>query len=135
MYSEKSDVFGFGSLLLFLLTRMIKYYEYYSPSTMNEIQVEAEAAGGGEGVHHHQFQAVSELILRCHTMNEIVEIINPTILDEAEAVGGGEGVHHHHQFHAIFELILKCHRRNAEERSIMLDVATQLKQIQRYYRP
>ena len=116
VYSEKSDVFGFGSLLLDLLTgmrygdskRLIKCYDYCTPS-----------------------------YVRNHTMNEIVEIVDPTILAKAEAVGvgGGEGVHHHHQFHAVFELILRCHRRNAEERPIMLDVAKQLKQIQRYYRP
>ena len=127
VYSEKSDVFGFGTLLLFLLMRVIKYHE----SITNEI--EAKAAGGGEGVHHHQFQVVSELYIRNHTINEIVD---PTILAEAKAAGGGEGVHHHHhQFQAISELILRCHKRNAEERPFMLDVAKQLKRIQRYYRP
>ena len=182
VYSEKSDVFGFGSLLLFLLTgmrdpgRMRKYFEYHSPSTTNEteaeagieIEEEAEVAGGGEGVHHHPFQGVSEFILRCHTMNEIVdhailaeaeaggggegvhhhpfqgvsefilrchtmnEIVDPTILAEAEVAGGGVHQHHHHQFQAVSELILRCHRRNAEERPFMLDVAKQLKRIQRY---
>ena len=64
------------------------------------------------------------------------EIIDPTILAEEEAAGGGEGVyHHHHQFLVVLELILKCHKSNAEEMPIMLDVAKQLKRIQRYYRP
>ena len=97
VYSEKSDVFGFGSLLQDLLTGM-------------------------------------RYVFRNHTMNEIVD---PTILAEAEAVGGGEGVHQHQhrQFQAVLELILRCLSYNADERPIMLDVAKQLKRIQKYYRP
>ena len=112
VYSEKSDVYGFGSLLQDLITR--KRYgvressEYYRTS-----------------------------YIRNHTMTEIVEIVAPTILVKVEAAGGGEGVHHHryhhHQFQAVLELILRCLRDNAEERPIMLDVAKQLKRIQRYY--
>ena len=107
VYSEKSDVFGFGSLLLFLL--MGKSFISLG----------------------YKLGAIPSYV-RNHTMNEIVD---PTILAEAEAeaTGGGEGVHH--QFQAVSELILRCHRLNAEERSFMLDVAKQLKQIQRYYRP
>ena len=104
VYSEKSDVYGFGSLLLYLLTRKIyadiESNDYYTPS-----------------------------YIRNHTINKIVD---PTILVEAKA----RGLHHHHnQFQAVLELILKCFSDNAEERPIMLDVAKQLKRIQRYYRP
>ena len=105
VYSEKSDVFGFGSILFYLLTGKIC---------------------GGRGSDEYCRRSY----IRNHTMNEIVD---PTILAEAEAAEGGEGVHH--QFLAVFELILKCLKDNAEERPIMLDVAKQLKRIQRYYRP
>ena len=112
VYSEKSDVFSFGSLLLSLLMGKrygdIEFFEEYRRSYTKN-----------------------------HAMNEIVQIVDPTILVEAEAVGG-EGVHHHHhhhQFQAVFELILRCLRDNVEERPIMLDVARQLKRIQRCYRP
>ena len=104
VYSEKSDVFGFGSLLLDLLMGKrdvdIRSIECYTPS-----------------------------YIRNHTMNEIVD---PTILAEVEA---GGVVHYHHQFQAICQLGLECLSDNAEERPIMLDVAKQLKRIQRYYRP
>ena len=104
VYSEKSDVYGFGSLFFNLLTGMrygtIKSSEYYTPSYIIN-----------------------------HTMNEIVD---PTILAEAEA----RGLHHHHnQFQAIYQLGLQCLSDNAKERPSMLDVAKQLKRIQRYYRP
>ena len=108
VYSEKSDVFGFGSLLLFLLMGKSFINQGYKLGDIPSY-------------------------VRNHTMNEIVEIVDPTILAEAEATGGGEGVHY--QFQAVSELILRCHRSDAEERPFMLDVAKQLKQIQRYYRP
>ena len=111
VYSEKSDVFGFGSILFNLLTG--KRY-------------------GGIEIESNEYYTRS--YIRNHTMNDIVD---PTILAEAEAAGGGEGVHHHHhhQFQAVIELILRCLSDNADERPIMLDVAKQLKRIQRYYRP
>ena len=98
VYSEKTDVFSFGSLLLDLLSRMefviIKAIEHYVPSC-----------------------------IRNHTINEIVD---PTILAE------GGGAHHNHQFQAVYQLGLEYRRDNAKERPIMLDVAKQLKRIQRY---
>ncbi|KAJ9676280.1 hypothetical protein PVL29_025010 [Vitis rotundifolia] len=61
--------------------------------------------------------------VRNHGINGIVD---PKILAE------GGGVYHHHQFQAVFQLGLKCCRMNQEERPIILDVAKQLRRIQRY---
>ena len=100
MYLEKSDVFGFGSLLLNLLMGNryggIEFFEHYTPS-----------------------------YIRNHLMNEVVD---PTILEEAEA----GVVQYHHQLQVVYQLGLECRRDNEEERPIMLDVAKQLTQIQRY---
>ena len=92
VYSEKSDVFGFGSLLLFLLMGKSFISQGYKLGDIPSY-------------------------VRNHTMNEIVD---SRILVEAEAAS---------------ELILRCLRDNAKERPFMLDVAKQLKRIQRYYTP
>ena len=83
VYSEKSDVFGFGSILFHLLT--------------------GKTCVGKEFGEYHK-----RSYIRNHTMNGIID---PTIMAKAEAARGGEGVHH--QFLAVFGLILKCLRDSA----------------------
>ena len=73
VYSEKSDIFGFSSLLLDLLMGnrygAIEFFEHYTPSyirnhLMNEIvdlTILAEAEAGGVIQYHHQLQAVYQL--------------------------------------------------------------------------
>ena len=68
MYSEKSDILGFGLILFYILT--------------------GKRCGGIESIEYYRRSYIIN-----HTMNEIVD---PTILAEAEAAGGGEGVHHQH---------------------------------------
>ena len=76
VYSENSDVFGFGSILFNLLTG--KRY-------------------GGIDIESSEYYRRS--YIRNHIMNEIVD---PTILAEAEvARGGGVHQHHHYQFQAV----------------------------------
>ena len=60
--------------------------------------------------------------IKNHGINGIVD---PTILAEG-------GVHHHHQFKVVFQFSLNCCRTNPNKRPIMLEVAKQLRRIQRF---
>ena len=112
MYSEKSDVFGFGSLLFKLLTGK-GYFDLFLSIT-NDFKDDQKKDYPMDPIQSY---------VRNQGINGIVD---PKILAE------GGGVYHHHRFQAVFQLGLKCRRMNREERPIMLDVAKQLRRIQRY---
>ena len=103
MYTEKTDVFSFGTLILELLTRR-----------------RASFIAQMEGVSMRKF-------VEDHIENYgINDILDPIILVE------GGGVLEQQQFQAIYQLALKCTEEFAEDRPTIVDAAKEIRRIQRF---
>ncbi|RVW31543.1 Non-functional pseudokinase ZED1 [Vitis vinifera] len=103
MYSEKNDVFSFGTLILELLTRR-----------------RASFIARVEGVTMQEY-------VEDHIENYgIHDILDPIILVE------GGGVLEQQQFQAVYQLALKCTEEFAEDRPTIVDAAKEIRRIQRF---
>ncbi|KAL6311216.1 hypothetical protein AAG906_000435 [Vitis piasezkii] len=103
MYSEKNDVFSFGTLILELLTRR-----------------RASFIARVEGVTMREY-------VEDHIENYgIHDILDPIILVE------GGGVLEQQQFQAVYQLALKCTEEFAEDRPTIVDAAKEIRRIQRF---
>ncbi|XP_043710111.1 serine/threonine-protein kinase ZRK1-like [Telopea speciosissima] len=101
--TEKSDVYSFGMLLLELLTGHRAY------------SIHRENSGLKAFLHDHERPFVED--------NRVIEVLTPSILQG--------GMINQQQLQASMELALRCTREKAEERPAMIEVAKELKQIQR----
>lgn len=103
MYTAKTDVFSFGTLILELLTRR-----------------RASIIAQMEGVSMRKY-------VEDHMENYgINDILDPIILVE------GGGVLEQQQFQAVYQLALKCTEEFAEERPTIVDAAKEIRRIQRF---
>ncbi|XP_034674926.1 non-functional pseudokinase ZED1-like [Vitis riparia] len=103
MYTEKTDVFSFGTLILELLTRR-----------------RASIIAQMKGVSMRKY-------VEDHIENfGINDILDPIILVE------GGGVLEQQQFQAVYQLALKCTEEFAEERPTIVDAAKEIRRIQRF---
>ncbi|XP_034676768.1 non-functional pseudokinase ZED1-like [Vitis riparia] len=103
MFTEKTDVFSFGTLILELLTRR-----------------RASIIAQMEGVSMRKF-------VEDHIENYgINDFLDPIILVE------GGGVLEQQQFQAMYQLALKCTEEFAEERPTIVDAAKEIRRIQRF---
>ncbi|XP_059590864.1 non-functional pseudokinase ZED1 isoform X1 [Vitis vinifera] len=105
-YTEKTDVFSFGTLILELLTRR-----------------RASFLAKRKGVS-----------MRKHGEDHIETYGIHDILDPSSLVEGG-GVLEQQQFEAVCQLALKCTEEFAEDRPTIVDAAKEIRRIQRYSLP
>uniref|UniRef100_A0A5B7C8D1 Protein kinase domain-containing protein n=1 Tax=Davidia involucrata TaxID=16924 RepID=A0A5B7C8D1_DAVIN len=107
--TEKSDVYSFGMFLLVLLTGQLP------------ISVDRKEAG-------LEFSLIN-FVEKHVDMNQFTKILDPRIL------GGRGGIEQEQQLRAFLALALRCIEPKGEDRPEMIDVAKELRQIERSVHP
>ncbi|TXG65469.1 hypothetical protein EZV62_006744 [Acer yangbiense] len=119
---EKCDVFGFGSLLLVLLTGQMASEILVSSKTEDEeLQYSSGTEDEDSGTQDHDL--LRNFVKKINVDNCFIEAVDPII------VGDGLCPEIEQQLKVCKELAVKCLSDSGEDRPTMIDAAKQLRQL------